>query len=142
MEVTVTTTLSVSDPETGDVPATCVHYPACAIARSLQELHRKVDKIMTEQQQDVDAATAFDTQLDGDLKTLAGQVTAGQQAFDTAIANLETQIAAGGQIDTTELKAAQAVLAGDQPTLDAAVAALAADPSAAPAPAPAPAPSE
>jgi uncharacterized protein (UPF0335 family) len=103
------------------------------IAR-LDRIEKNQEKQMSEQQQDVDAATAQLTATDNDVKALAGQVTAGQQAFDTAIANLEAQIAAGQPVDTSELKAAQAVLAGDQPSLDAAVAALASDPALTPAP--------
>lgn len=86
------------------------------------------------QQDAVDQAAAFDTQLDGDLKTLTAQVTSGMQALDTAIANLQ---AANPSVDVSQLVAAQAVLAGDQPNLDAAVAALGADPNAAPAAPPA-----
>lgn len=87
------------------------------------------EKIMTQQQSDVDAATAFDTQLDTDIKALTAQVTNGVAAFDAAIAALK---AANPDVDTTGLVAAQAVLAGDQPDLDAAVAAMTADPNIAP----------
>lgn len=108
------------------------------IRAQLDRIEKTQEKLMSEQQQDIAAATAFDTQLDADLKALAGQVTAGQQALDTAIANLNAKIAAGQPVDTSELVAAQAVLAGDQPTLDAAVAALNADPNITPVAAPAP----
>lgn len=107
------------------------------IVARLDRIEHTLERFMSEQQQDVDAATAQLTATDNDIKALAGQVTAGQQAFDTAIATLEAQIAAGQTVDTTQLKAAQLVLAGDQPSLDAAVAALAADPNLTPSPAPA-----
>jgi hypothetical protein len=92
------------------------------------------EKMMSQQQSDVDAATAFDTQLDADLKNLTAQVTNGTAAFDAAIAALK---AANPTVDTSKLVAAQAVLAGDQPNLDAAVAAQQADPNIAPPAAPA-----
>lgn len=92
------------------------------------------EKMMSQSQSDVDAATAFDTQLDTDLKALTAQVGNGTAAFDAAIAALK---AANPGVDTSGLVAAQAVLAGDQPNLDAAVAAQAADPNIAPPAAPA-----
>jgi hypothetical protein len=119
-------------PEHHECPAEAILGELQELRQSLTDLHRKADQIMSQQQEDVNAAAAFDTQLDADLQALTGQVTAGQQALDTAIANLNAKIAAGQQVDTTELVAAQAVLAGDQPNLDAAVAALGADPNAAP----------
>jgi hypothetical protein len=100
-----------------------------AIDARLERIEHNLKEIAMTEQQDVDAATAQLTATDNDVKALTGQVTAGQQAFDTAITTLEGQIAAGQPVDTTQLKAAQLVLAGDQPSLDAAVAALAADPN-------------
>jgi hypothetical protein len=94
-------------------------------------LIRIMEDFMTQNQSDVDAAAAFDTALDTDLKNLTTQVTAGQQALDAAIAALQ---AANPGVDTSKLVAAQLVLAGDQPTLDAAVAALTADPNITPTP--------
>jgi hypothetical protein len=89
------------------------------------------EKQMTQSQSDVDAATAFDVQLDTDFKALTTQVASGQAALDAAIAAFKT---ANPGVDTSKLVAAQLVLAGDQPTLDAAVAALAADPNITPTP--------
>jgi hypothetical protein len=91
------------------------------------------EKQMTQSQSDVDSATAFDVQLDTDLNALKTQVVSGQAALDAAIAALKV---ANPAVDTSKLVAAQLVLAGDQPTLDAAVAALAADPNITPTPAP------
>lgn len=88
----------------------------------------------SQQQADIDAAAQFDQQLDTDVKSLTAQVTAGMAALDQAIANLQ---AANPAVDTSQLVAARAVLAGDQPSLDAAIAALVADPNAAPATPPA-----
>lgn len=88
------------------------------------------EKMMSQQQSDVDAATEFDTQLDADLKNLSQQVSNGTAAFDAAIASLKAE---NPDVDTSKLVAAQAVLAGDQPNLDAAVAAQQADPNIAPA---------
>jgi hypothetical protein len=121
-----------SHPDHHDCPAEAVLADLQALRQSLTDLHRKADKIMSQQQEDVDAATAFDTQLDTDLKGLSGQVAAGQAALDALIAKLN----AGGSVDTAQLVAAQAVLAGDQPTLDAAVAALSGDPNVQPPAAP------
>jgi hypothetical protein len=84
--------------------------------------------------------TAQLTQVDADEKADAAQITAGQAALDTAITNLTAQINAGAEPDLTELLAAQSVLAGDHPTLEAAVAALTADPNVTPAPSTTPAP--
>jgi hypothetical protein len=103
----------------------------CAIDTKLDALNEKMEKHMSQSQSDVDAATAFDTQLDTDLNALKTQVTNGQAALDAAIAALKV---ASPSVDTSKLVAAQLVLAGDQPNLDAAVAALTADPNIAPAP--------
>jgi hypothetical protein len=103
----------------------------CAIDTKLDALDNKMEKHMTQSQADVDSATAFDVQLDTDLNALKTQVTSGQAALDAAIAALKV---ASPAVDTSKLVAAQLVLAGDQPNLDAAVAALTADPNIAPAP--------
>lgn len=117
----------------------CRHRRHAEIIRALREIterlvrtERKVDRIMSEQQADVDAITAQLGQQDTDIRNLTTQVTSGQAALDTAITNLEAQVAAGQPADLTQLKAAAAVVAGDFPDLDAAVAALGADPNAAP----------
>ena len=102
-----------------------------AIDTKLDALNEKMEKHMSQSQSDVDAATAFDTQLDADLNALKTQVVSGQAALDAAIAALKVTNPA---VDTSKLVAAQLVLSGDQPTLDAAVAALAADPNIAPTP--------
>lgn len=107
------------------------------INRRLSRIEKNQEIIMSEQSQeqaDIDAAAQFDQQLDTDVKNLTTQVTAGMAALDQAIANLQ---AANPAVDTSQLVAAKAVLAGDQPNLDAAIAALAADPNAAPATPPA-----
>jgi multidrug resistance efflux pump len=107
------------------------------IQAQLNRIEEKVDAVMSEQSQqqaDINSAVQFDQQLDADIKNLTARVTAGMAALDQAIANLQ---AANPAVDTSQLVAAQAVLAGDQPNLDAAVAALAADPHAAPATPPA-----
>ena len=107
------------------------------INQRLSRIEQKAGIIMSQQsteQQDIDNAVQFEQALDSDIKTLTAQVTAGQAALDQAIANLQ---AANPGVDTSQLVAVQAVLKGDQPNLDAAVAALAADPNAAPATPPA-----
>ena len=104
-----------------------------AIDTKLDALNEKMEKHMSQSQSDVDSATAFDVQLDTDLNALKTQVVSGQAALDAAIAALKVTNPA---VDTSKLVAAQLVLAGDQPTLDAAVAALAADPNITPTPAP------
>lgn len=102
------------------------------INQRLSRIDRKVTRIMSEQQTDVDQITGQLQAEDADINSLRTQVTNGQAALDTAIANLDAQVAAGNQQpDLTQLKAAAAVLAGDQPNLDAAVAALTGDPNAA-----------
>jgi chromosome segregation ATPase len=115
------------------------HFPWCQSTRqALEEINQRLgrieerqDRIMSEQQADVDQITGQLQAEDTDINSLRTQVTSGQQALDTAITNLEAQVAAGSAPDLTELKAAAAVLAGDQPNLDAAVAALTSDPNAA-----------
>jgi hypothetical protein len=102
-----------------------------AIDTKLDALNEKMEKHMSQSQSDVDSATAFDVQLDADLNALKTQVVSGQAALDAAIAALKVTNPA---VDTSKLVAAQLVLSGDQPTLDAAVAALAADPNIAPTP--------
>lgn len=112
----------------------CGHDPhkLAEILRLLKEIRTNQKREAMTEQQDVDQITSEIQATDADVVSLTAQVTAGQAALDTAITNLEAQVAAGQAPDLTELKAAQAVLAGDQPNLDAAVAALAADPNAAP----------
>lgn len=114
-----------------------VRQALAEINQRLSRIEHNQEIIMSEQSQeqaDINSAVQFDQQLDTDVKALTAQVTAGLAALDQAIANLQ---AANPAVDTSELVAAQAVLAGDQPNLDAAVAALAKDPNAAPATPPA-----
>lgn len=110
----------------------CGHEPhkLAEILRLVREIRNAQKRAAVTEQQDVDQITSEIQATDADVVSLTAQVTAGQAALDTAITNLEAQVAAGQAPDLTELKAAQAVLAGDQPNLDAAVAALSADPNA------------
>lgn len=100
-----------------------------SVRQMFQEILNRLDAIMSEQQADVDAITQQIQAEDADINTLRTQVTSGQAALYQAIATLESKV---DPADLTELKAAAAVLAGDFPDLDAAVAALGADPNAAP----------
>lgn len=110
------------------------------VVEGSKRIEQKVDTLMSQEsteQAQIDSVTATLTAEDTDIKNLASTVANAQAALDIAITNLQNTIADGGQPDLTELLAAQSVLAGDQPNLDAAVAALAADPAITPATPPA-----
>lgn len=99
----------------------------------LRGLNTKLERLAMTEQADVDQVAAEVQAEDTDVVALTAKVTAGQAALDQVIAALEAQVAAGQAPDLTQLKAVASVLAGDQPNLDAAVAALAADPAVPPA---------
>jgi hypothetical protein len=91
------------------------------ILQSLVGINRKLD-IMSQQQDDINAAVAQDNSLLADLGTQVQAVADAQAKFDAEIVTLR-----GQGVDTSGLVAANQQLAAAQAPLDAAVSALTSD---------------
>jgi len=104
------------------------------VYESLQSLHQKADRIMSEQsttQADVDAATALLTQIQSDVAGVVTTLGSDFTAIEAEIASLQAQ-----GVNTSALDAAVASAKSTVAGLDPAVAQIT---SLVPAPAPAPA---